>query len=221
MTDYINTIFKVIQENSDQNLDIINKVDTFYNNAWNKIALVGSIAFGIVGIVVPFVIQSYQKRTLRLNSENLHNNLLKELTNELQALIETKFKENEQQLKSLNASSNAKILFSQAKFSVEKNSYKGALGEIVTASFLSIESNDYRTLQEMLEFILNDCLPYLSIEEINDLKTANICDFYHLLEELNKMDDRSLFKTKIGEIKVMISKLPPFISLKSSEYTKN
>lgn len=220
MADTLNTIIKAIQEHTDKSLDVIDKVDTFYNNAWNKLILFGSILFAIVGVFVPLVIQWYQKRTLKLSEETLKNNLRKELTKELSEAIDKKFQENEQQLRSLNASANAKILFSQAKFSVEKNSYKGALGEIVTASFSSLECNDYRALQEMLDFILNNCLPYLSIEEINDLKTANVCDLNHFLDELNKKDDRAMFQTKIGDIKVKISKLPSTVKQKPSEQTK-
>lgn len=220
MADTLNTIIKAIQENSDKSLELIERVESFYNNAWNKLIIFGSILFAIVGLFVPLVIQWYQKRTLKLSEETLKNYLRKELTEELLESIEEKFKENEKQLKALNASANAKILFSQAKFSVEKNSYKGALGELVTASFSSLECNDYKTLQEMLDFILNNCLPYLSIEEINDLKTANVCDLNHFLEELNKKDDRAMFQTKIGDIKVKISKLPAAVKQKLSEQTK-
>ena len=220
MSDSLNTIIKAIQDNADKSIDIIEKVDSFYNNAWNKLILFGSILFVIVGVFVPLVIQWYQKRTLKLSEDALKNNLKKELTKELLDDIDKKFRENENQLKALNASANAKILFSQAKFSVEKNSYKGALGEIVTASISSLECNDFRTLQEILDFLLNNCLPYLSIEEINDLKTANVCDLNHFLEELNKKDDRAMFQTKIGDIKVKMSKLPPTLKQKVSEQTK-
>ena len=49
-----------------ETIDLVNKVDSFYNSAWDKLIIVGSLAFGIVGIVVPFIIQWYQKRTLEL-----------------------------------------------------------------------------------------------------------------------------------------------------------
>lgn len=221
MIDTLNTLVNAIQASADRSIDLIEKVDNFYNNAWNKLILFGSILFAIVGVFVPLVIQWYQKRTLKLSEETLKGNLKKELKNELLSDIEKKFAENEKQLKVLNASANAKILFSQAKFSIEKNSYKGALGEIVTASISSMDCNDFRTLQELLDFLSNNCLPYLSVEEINDLKTANVCDLNFFLDELTKKDDRAMFQTKIGEIKVKISKLPPTVKQKPNEQAKN
>lgn len=220
MSDTLHTIINAIQDNADRSIDLIDKVDNFYNNAWNKLILFGSILFAIVGVFIPLVIQWYQKRTLKLSEETLKNNLKKELKTELLAEIKEQFDENEKKLKTLNASANAKILFSQAKFSVEKNSYKGALGEIVTASISSLECNDFRTLQELLDFLLNSCLPFLSVEEINDLKTANVCDLNYFLEELAKKDDRAMFQTKIGDIKVKISKLPSTVKQKPGEQAK-
>lgn len=220
MTDTLSTIINAIQENADRSIDLIEKVDSFYNNAWDKLIIFGSILFGLVGVIVPLVIQYYQKRTLKLSEDALRSNLKTELKNELLKDIEKQFEENEKKLKTLNASANAKILFSQAKFSAEKNSYKGALGEIVTASISSLECNDFRTLQEMLDFLLNNCLPYLSAEEINDLKTANVCDLNLFLDEISRKDDRAMFQTKIGEIKVKLSKLPQTVKQKPSEQAK-
>lgn len=220
MSDTLYSMIKAIQDNTDKSIDLIEKVDNFYNNAWSKLVLFGSVLFVIVGVFIPLVIQWYQNRTLKLSEETLKNHLKKELKNELLVEIEKQFSENEKKLKTLNASANAKILFSQAKFSVEKNSYKGALGEVVTASISSLECNDFRTLQELLDFLLNSCLPYLSIEEINDLKTANVCDLHFFLDELTKKDDRAMFQTKIGDIKVKISKLPATIKQKPGEQAK-
>lgn len=220
MKDSLKTLIQAIQSSSDKSLEIIEKVDTFYNNAWGKLVIFGAILFGIVGVFVPVFIQWYQKRTLKLSEETLKNRLKQELTDELTLTISKKFEENEKKLKILNASANAKILFSQAKFSAEKNSYKGALGEIVTASVSSLECDDFRTLQELLDFMINSCLPNLSIEEINDLKTANICDLHQFLEDLTKKDDRAMFQTKIGDIKVRISKLPPTINQKPEQQAK-
>lgn len=221
MKDSLNSIIKTIQIKNDYAVELIDKVDNFYNNAWDKLIIFGSILFAIVGIFVPLVIQWYQKRTLKLSEETLKAYLKKELKEELLIDIKKQFDENETKLKTLNASANAKILFSQAKFSIEKNSYKGALGEIVTASISSLECNDFRTLQDLLDYLLVNCLPYLSVEEINDLKTANICDLNSFLEELAKKDDRAMFQNKIGDIKVKMSKLPTTVKQKSGQQAKN
>lgn len=82
MSDTLHTIINAIQDNADRSIDLIDKVDNFYNNAWNKLILFGSILFAIVGVFIPLVIQWYQKRTLKLSEETLKNNLKKELKTE-------------------------------------------------------------------------------------------------------------------------------------------
>ncbi len=221
MIDTSKTILEIIQANTDKGIDLIEKVDAFYNNAWDKLIVFGSILFGLVGILVPLFIQFYQKRSMKLSESELKNKLKIEITTELLTTIKEKFSENEKQISMLIASANAKIFFSQAKFSLEKNSYTGALGELVTASYLSMECDDYKYLQNILDYILNNCLPYLSIEEIEDLKTANVCDLKLFLDDLIKKDDRAMFQTKIGDIKVKMSKLPMKIKDKPEEQSKN
>lgn len=220
MIDTLKTIVETIQANADKSVDLIDKVDNFYNNAWNKLILFGSVLFAVVGILVPLFIQFYQKRVLKLGENELKNKLKTEITKELLETIKKEFEENQKQIKILNASANAKILFSQAKFSLEKNSYSGALGELVSASYFCMECNDYKTLQNILDYILNNCLPSLSIEEIDDLKTASVCDLNLFLDDLTKKDDRAMFQTKIGDIKVKLTKLPKKIKDKPEEQSK-
>ena len=220
MNDTLQVILDAIKANQYSSIDLIEKVDNFYNNAWFKLVLFGSILFALVGIFVPLFIQWYQKRTLKLSEETLKSTLKTEISKDLLTAIENKFQENEKKLKMLTASANAKIFFSQAKYSIEKNSYKGALGELISASYNSMECNDFKTIQELLDYILNNCLQFLSVEEINDLKTASICDLSLFLNELTEKDDRGMFQSRIGDIKVKLSKLPKTIKEKAEEKPK-
>jgi len=210
-----------------QEVDLIQKIDSLYNNAWNKLVIVGSVAFAIVGIIVPLVIQWYQRRTLKLSEELMKKEIAEnaeekkeEIINVISEEIEAKFQSYEKQLKMANASSNAKIFFAQGKFNLEKNYFPVALNEFITASYSCIECEDYQTLQKLLQAILHDCLPNLSIEEINDLKIANVGDLNSFLEHLTKVDDRDIFQETIGDIKVKMTKLPKNIRDKPSEQSK-
>jgi LPS O-antigen subunit length determinant protein (WzzB/FepE family) len=71
MSDTLKTIVKTVEKTTDNSIDLINKVDSFYNSAWDKLIIVGSIAFAIIGILVPYVIQWYQKKTLKISEELL------------------------------------------------------------------------------------------------------------------------------------------------------
>lgn len=202
-------------------VDIVQKVDDFYNNAWDKLLVFGSVLFAVVGIIVPIVIQWYQKQTLKISEVSLKEDLKNTLKEELQVLIESQFQKNEARLKLLNDSANAKILTAQAKFNVERNFYKSAIGEIVDAANFSLECNDFKNIQELLELLSQKCLPNLSVEELNDLKIAGICDLNQFLDILKNKDDRTMFQTKIGEIKVQITKLPKSVKQKGDEKQKN
>ncbi len=203
-----------------ESLDVLEKVDAFYNNAWAKLLLFGSILFAIVGIFVPIALQWYQRRTMQMSETHVREKIKAELSAELLASIVEKFQANEKQIKALISSANSKILFSQAKFSLEKNSHKGALAELVTAGYSAIDCDDYRGLQDILDYMLKSCLPNLSGEEISDLKTAGVCDFTLFLDDLAKKDDRAMFQAKIGDIKVKLSKLPRTLAEKPDQKPK-
>jgi hypothetical protein len=218
--DTLKLILETLQAKTYQSVDLIDKVDSFYNNAWGKLILFGSILFGLVGFIVPLFIQFYQKRILKVSETELKNKLKSEITTELLGSIKDEFDKNEKQIKMLIASANSKIFFSQAKYSLEKGKFTGALGELVTASYFSMECDDYKTLQSILDYVSNNCLSSLSLEEIDDLKTANICDLNTFLSDLTKKDDRAMFQTIIGDLKVKITKLPKKIKDKPDEKSK-
>jgi len=97
MNDNLNRTVENISDIA-REIDLIAKVDSFYNSAWNKLIIVGSVAFAIVGVIVPFVIQWYQKRTLKLSEEIMkkefseHKKILKEeIYKEVAHEIENKF----------------------------------------------------------------------------------------------------------------------------------
>lgn len=209
-------------------IDLIDKIDSFYSNAWDKLIIVGSVAFAIVGIVLPLVIQWYQRRTLKISEElmkkEITNNageLKLEVIKEVNSSIEQKFKDYEKQLASANASANAKIFLAQGKFNLEKGYYPVALNELITAAYGCIECSDLQTLQKILSIISDDCVPNLSIEEINDLRTAEVSDLQSFLKDVAQYDESNIYQEVIGEIKVKITKIPKRIIDKPSEQSKN
>lgn len=57
MTDTLTNIIDAIQKNQNIGIDLIQKVDSFYNNAWTKLLVV----LGIIGVLVPLFINWLQK----------------------------------------------------------------------------------------------------------------------------------------------------------------
>lgn len=216
-----------IQNNQEQSIDLIYKIDSFYNNAWNKLVIIITIVFTIVGVIIPIFIQWLQKKSLKTSEELLKreikdktDSVREELKRELIIEIEAKFENYKNEIKITRASANAKLYLAEGKVKLSMNYYDKALNDFVTASLNCIESNNYPTLSDALKIISEDCLPYLSIEEIDDLKTRYNCDFDLFIADLTKHDDRLYFREIIGEMRVKMSKLPRTIREKPEEQSK-
>jgi hypothetical protein len=223
MIDTLVTIIKSAQVNTIDTFDLLEKVDGFYKNAWDKLILIASVAITIVGFVVPWVIQLYQKRTLKLSEaimkkefESQLSKVKNEVEIELTKKVEEKFILYETKVKILNA----KSYLLQGKLSLEKCYHRIALGDIIAASFGFISCEDYQNLQISMNLILNECLPNLSIEEINDLKVANEMDIESLLSKLKESDDKGVFVTVIQDIRLRMTKMPKTIKDKPLEKPK-
>lgn len=219
LTDTLYTITKAIESKSDDSIDLINKVDSFYNSAWDKLILIGSLSFAVVGIVVPFVIQWYQKKTLKLSEdllkkeiENQTNKVKEEIIQELNNKLEEKIKEYEMKINELNASTNAKAFHLQGNLNNEKGLHQYALGDYITASFDYLMCDDHQNLQTVLNLIATNCLPELSIEEIEDLKTMTGSDINSLIEELDKKNNNGGLTRIIRDIKMKLQKAPKTIN---------
>lgn len=85
---------KILIDNIPQinSLDLLQKIDSFYNNAWLKLTIFVTIVIAIAGIFIPiiinFFIQWYQKRFFVLEE----NKIKFELKNEITTLIDEKLK---------------------------------------------------------------------------------------------------------------------------------
>ncbi len=227
MTDNLIAIIQAIQAQSTNVIDLIQKIDAFYNNAWNKLIIIGSVALGIVGLIVPLFIQLYQRRTLKLSEKLLMQELgsqniktKNETIVELSKKIEEKFGEYENKIKIMSASANAKIYLTQGKLELEKNYYSPALSYFVACAYSCIECNDHQNLQVALKSILNECLPHLSVEEINDIKVSKESDIDYFLSHLKEKDDIGYYSSIIQDIKLKITKLPKTVKEKPQEQPK-
>lgn len=61
----------------------LNMVDTFYNNAWNRLVLYGALIIVIAGIVIPIILQFMSQRVQQSKNIEMENKLREELTNSI------------------------------------------------------------------------------------------------------------------------------------------
>lgn len=221
MSDTLQKIIKTVEKTADNGIELINKVDSFYNSAWDKLIVVGSVAFGVIGILVPFVIQWYQKKSLTISEElmkkEMENQVFRlksELLIDINKTLEERIKIFEEKIEKLNASTNAKTFHLQGNGNLKSGEILEALSDYITCAEDYIICEDYSNLQNVLRVILNDCLPKLSLEEIEDLKISHNCNLETLLDNLTNKEDKGTFSQIIRETRLKLSKLPKTIKEK-------
>ncbi len=52
-------------------IDLVSKIDNFYESAWNKLIYVVSTLLAVVGVVIPLIIQYWQNKKQKRNSDDL------------------------------------------------------------------------------------------------------------------------------------------------------
>ena len=218
MTFTLFKITKVIKVDPYDSLELINKVDSYYNNCWDKLVIIGSVSFAVVGLIIPFVIQWYQNKTLKLSEDLLKkeikieiNKIKEDIIQELNIKVEKKINEYENKINELNASMNAKTFHLQGNLNKEKGYLQFALGDYITAAFDYLLCDDHQNLQTVLNLITQNCIPELSLEEIDDLITINGSDINLLIEELDKKNNNGVLTSIIREIKIKLQKAPKTI----------
>lgn len=215
MKDTLQTIVKTIDKCTDNSIELINKVDSFYNSAWDKLIIVGSVSFAVIGVLVPFIIQWYQKKTLKISEELLKKEIehqalkIKEdMLGEIEKTLEERVGIFENKIVELNASTTAKTFHLQGNGQLEGNFFLGALEDYIIAAQNYIVCGEYANLQTVLSIIHDNCIPRLTQEEINDLKITSDCDLELLLNNLTAKDDKGTFRQIIRNIRFTVSKLP-------------
>lgn len=145
---------------------------------------------------------------IKLEKENI--------TEELNKIIKLQFEDYKKQI----ASANGKITLTQGKLDLEKGYYEAAFINFITTSYSCIECEDYQNIQLALNFILNDCLQHLSLEEISNLKIIKDIDIDLLLTKLKEFDSKHVLTSKIQEIQIKITTIPKLSKDKPQEQPK-
>jgi len=203
------------------NIDVstlLNMIDTFYNNARNKLVLFGGLIILIVGIVLPAILQWASQGIQKGKNIEMENKLRKELTNSINLkgksieeknrnIIDNYFEEKEMEIKKISDSLEKRISLSIALnfynmgAENEKAGYfYDAIRYYISAGEGFIEASDEGYLNMMLSNIKKCCLNINKIKdqyEIDEVKKS-LDGFISELEE--KYADNRYF-IEIKEIK--------------------
>ena len=186
---------------------LLNMVDTFYNNAWNRLIML----LAIVGVAWPLIIKVYSDYRIKAKEEKLEKRLSEKIQNlneknlellnkKSDANIEKIDKSISEKLENIDMRLNAVKGFSyhiQGNLSYGKKQYRSALEDYFYAFNLYFKGKDELNLQRILQCIKN-C--YAVVEDLLLLEEVENQHF-NLIEKLNEINENLRYKDAINEIK--------------------
>ena len=199
----------------------LNMVDTFYNNAWNRLIIFGAIIFAVVGIFVPIILQFLSRRIQQSKNIEMEHKLREEFIKvvDLEAksiegkdknIIDNYFEEKDKILENKLTQLNRDISFSTALsfHNLGLNNVKE--GNIPKATLFYISAGDYylnADNENNLKIILGNlgatCLDIGKMKdsfEVNEVKQSlNV-----FISRLEEMFPDKRYSSEIKKIKKAI-----------------
>ncbi|MDL2144503.1 hypothetical protein QQY79_18395 [Flavobacterium tructae] len=196
-----------------ETLEILSKVNEFYDSAWNKLLIVATV----IGFLVPFIIQIYQTWILNLNKKKLEQKIKEEVEkskNEMeiafQNTLNDKVGEFELKLKDLSIRTEIYLRYLHATRSIENQNYFGALNDLLNALNMFLDIDIKKNGKPNLKVYLNATLIGLSSIAAVDFKrlsTEKNLNPNSILKKLKEKEGAEKYHDIIEEIKQVIAGL--------------
>ncbi len=198
-----------------ETFEIITQVEGFYNSAWEKLIILITIGWAIVGILVPVLISYWQKKELKLKEEKLEVKIKDEVSKakeELDKYFSEEIKKQklifEQENIKLRALADWWILHLQANNLISSNAPKTEiLASLIRGSLNYLIGENFKNLRKTLRMITQN-LNGVSQEEFDKLKNDYEADIIELLNMLKEKNEKWIFWEIIIEIQDKYNRLP-------------
>jgi len=205
----IDTIVKkviVTEKPITDTLEILSKVNEFYTSAWDKLLLFG----GIIGFIVPLVIQHYQKKALKISEEALEKKIndgiekaKQEIKKDISNHVEKKIKEFKSGVDETHDFFRGLFLQFNADKLYDSKKYYDATLDYIGSIDMYKYCNDLNGVKGSLENVV-DCFSKLSAEEIKKLKEGEDVDLRGTLESLETFENVIILRENIKKVKEYI-----------------
>jgi len=180
-------------------IEILQKVDEFYNSAWTKLLII----VGIMGILFPIIFAIIQHWFLGIREGAIKKELqsifdvkLNEIKEKLISSIEEKFEEKSKEIIKLVKKEtdliDAGIYHVQANDSFEKGEYSDALESYIVAGEKYLNGTDYLNLGRVNDGI-KDTLKSIKKEDLEAIieEESEPKKYISLLKKKNNPDDKN------------------------------
>lgn len=189
------------------NYELINQVDEFYNSAWNKLLLVGTVSFAIVGILVPYILQWYQKKSIKLSENELRQEIAKELEEikvslmaDVISFFNEQSKKYEEKFIMQSHSSEAGLFHIQGRLELSNSEHKASLFSFLVAAKNYNLTQDYINLRAILETIDSEVLQGIKKSDIEELQEEG-WDIIELLDLIKENASNGAFFAIVRSLK--------------------
>jgi hypothetical protein len=195
-------------------LEILQHLDTFYNNAWNKLILYTTILLAVVGILIPLLISWLQARSLKLKEENLLELLKAENLKNIDTLKKELFEEVEEEFKKTKRVISSRLMELRAElkglhFHLQANTAQNTpvekLIDYIIASNYYIECKDYQNLNTTIGCICDE-LCKVSKTELKEIEEEHT-GIESLVSELAQINENGAFSKQIRDLRRIIRQL--------------
>jgi len=199
----------------------LNMVDTFYNNAWDRLVLYAALIIVIAGIVLPIILQFVSQRIQQSRNTEMENKLREELTNSINLkgksieennrnIIDNYFKEKEKTIENNLVQIKRNINFSiglnyhnLALQSVKGRDYFHKISYPISAGISYIDAKNESELKKMLRVLERHCSDLNKINdsfEVEELKKS----LYNFFSKLEAEYPDARYSSEIKKIKKAI-----------------
>lgn len=202
MVDTLKTIHDTLYIHGTDGMDILNKVDEFYNSSWNKLLYILGIGGAVIGVGVPYVINRMQKTLIKISEKELKTEIEKKLREEIE--------KQEQNLIQVVLHTKEGLYCIQAMANISMGEVAAAYVDIWNALDAEVMIGDLTNIGKNLKLMCEVCLPNLSTQEIQEAVISRRAQV-NTVEVINKLiaiDTTRAFSKLIEEMMNMLRSLP-------------
>ena len=210
-------------------LQVMQYLDQFYTTSWNHLLICGSVAVGIVGVVIPILIQIYQRRTMRHERSQIREAMVGQVSTAVhnlmeqeKALLEEKIEAGTKSLEERLARDRAEleervrktevglrrgiagasgtIFHVQTNSLIERKEYEAAFTSGMIGLSDFVEGEDHLNLRRLLQVISERCLPGMKKAQLDEMEEDKKV-FHGVMAKIKKWDVNNDFADAVAEAK--------------------
>lgn len=208
-------------------LTVLQYVDHFYATSWSHLIIFVTLAVGVVGVLIPILIQWYQGWTMRHEREDIRSAIVGQVSAEVcdrmgkeRVLLEEKMgaatksledrlardrAELEEGVRKMEANLREKIAGTlgyvwhvQTNVLVNEKKYGAAFQSGIAGLNKYIDGEDHVNLRRLLKMISNDCLPRMTKADFDEMQEEKEA-FHGFMLRIKKWDVKGNFKDAVDE----------------------